>query len=70
MGFKHSGDIRCNIVAARISLEDGAKFESSIDMDPKASKSGFNANARSEQAHSAGNGVNAPRAATDPLPLA
>jgi hypothetical protein len=46
VGIKHSGDVRCNIVAARISLEDGAKFESSIDMDPKASKSGFNANAR------------------------
>ncbi len=46
MGIKHSGDVRCNIVAARISLEDGAKFESSIVMDPKASKSGFNANAR------------------------
>jgi hypothetical protein len=36
VGIKHSGDVRCNIVATRISLEDGAKFESSIDINANA----------------------------------
>jgi cytoskeletal protein CcmA (bactofilin family) len=29
-----SGNVRGNIVAPRVTLEDGAKFKGSIDMDP------------------------------------
>ncbi|MGH8503066.1 MAG: bactofilin family protein [Gammaproteobacteria bacterium] len=36
--IKQSGDVRGNIVAPRVSLEDGAKFKGSIDMEPKAAK--------------------------------
>jgi cytoskeletal protein CcmA (bactofilin family) len=36
--IKQSGDVRGNIVAPRVSLEDGAKFKGSIDMEPKAGK--------------------------------
>lgn len=35
---KSSGDVRGNIVAPRVSLEDGSKFKGSIDMEPKAGK--------------------------------
>ncbi|MBA2490372.1 MAG: polymer-forming cytoskeletal protein [Gammaproteobacteria bacterium] len=38
--IKLSGDVRGNIVAPRVSLEDGAKFKGSIDMEPKHAKSG------------------------------
>jgi len=38
--IKQSGDVRGNIVAPRVSLEDGAKFKGSIDMEPKSAKSG------------------------------
>jgi cytoskeletal protein CcmA (bactofilin family) len=31
-----SGNVRGNISAPRVTLEDGAKFKGSIDMDPKA----------------------------------
>lgn len=34
---RRSGRVRGNIVAPRISLEDGASFNGSIDMEPKAS---------------------------------
>lgn len=37
--IKQSGDVRGNIIAPRVSLEDGAKFKGSIDMEPKVSKS-------------------------------
>jgi cytoskeletal protein CcmA (bactofilin family) len=37
--IKQSGDVRGNIVAPRVSLEDGAKFKGSIDMGPKVGKS-------------------------------
>lgn len=33
-----SGDVRGNIVAPRVSLDDGAKFKGSIDMELKADK--------------------------------
>ena len=29
-----SGNVRGNIIAPRVTLEDGAKFKGSIDMDP------------------------------------
>ncbi len=32
--ISNSGNVRGNIVAPRVSLEDGAKFKGSIDMDP------------------------------------
>jgi cytoskeletal protein CcmA (bactofilin family) len=35
---KSSGDVRGNIVAPRVTLEDGAKFKGSIDMESKAAK--------------------------------
>jgi len=34
-----SGNVRGNIVAPRVTLEDGAKFKGSIDMDPGESNS-------------------------------
>ena len=34
-----SGDVRGNIVAPRVTLEDGARFKGSIDMDPADSLS-------------------------------
>ena len=34
-----SGRVEGNIVAPRVTLEDGAKFKGSIDMDPGADKS-------------------------------
>ena len=33
---RESGEVRGNITAPRVSLEDGAKFKGSIDMEPKA----------------------------------
>ena len=33
-----SGRVKGNIVAPRVTLEDGAKFKGSIDMDPGESK--------------------------------
>jgi cytoskeletal protein CcmA (bactofilin family) len=36
--IRQSGDVRGNIVAPRVSLDDGAKFKGSIDMEPKAGK--------------------------------
>ena len=35
-----SGNVRGNIVAPRVTLEDGAKFKGSIDMDPGEPASG------------------------------
>ena len=34
-----SGKVKGNIVAPRVTLEDGAKFKGSIDMDPGGNKS-------------------------------
>lgn len=34
--IKESSDVKGNVVAARVSLEDGAKFKGSIDMDVEA----------------------------------
>ena len=36
--IKHSGDVRGNIVAPRVSLEDGTKIKGSIKMEPKRTK--------------------------------
>ncbi len=33
---RESGNVRGNIIAPRVSLEDGAKFKGSIDMEPKS----------------------------------
>jgi cytoskeletal protein CcmA (bactofilin family) len=33
--LRQSGSVRGNIVAPRVSLEDGSKFKGSIDMEPK-----------------------------------
>lgn len=35
---RESGEVRGNITAPRVSLEDGAKFKGAIDMEPKAAK--------------------------------
>lgn len=35
---RESGEVRGNITAPRVSLEDGAKFKGAIDMEPKAGK--------------------------------
>ena len=35
--LRQSGSVRGNIVAPRVSLEDGSKFKGSIDMEPKSS---------------------------------
>ena len=35
---RESGEVRGNITAPRVSLEDGAKFKGAIDMEPKAPK--------------------------------
>jgi cytoskeletal protein CcmA (bactofilin family) len=35
-----SGNVRGNIVAPRVTLEDGANFKGSIDMDPSAAATG------------------------------
>ena len=34
--LRQSGTVRGNIVAPRVSLEDGSKFKGSIDMEPKS----------------------------------
>lgn len=36
--IRKTGDVRGNLVAPRIGLEEGAKFRGSIDMEPKASR--------------------------------
>lgn len=33
-----SGNVRGNLIAPRVTLEDGAKFKGSIDMDPASGK--------------------------------
>ena len=35
---RRSGSVRGNITAPRVSLEDGANFKGTIDMDPKANQ--------------------------------
>ncbi len=35
---RRSGSVRGNITAPRVSLEDGANFKGTIDMDPKANR--------------------------------
>lgn len=35
---RESGEVRGNITAPRVSLEDGAKFKGAIDMEPKTAK--------------------------------
>jgi cytoskeletal protein CcmA (bactofilin family) len=35
---RESGEVRGNITAPRVSLEDGAKFKGAIDMEPKGGK--------------------------------
>ncbi len=37
--IRRTGNVRGNIVAPRVNLEDGAKFKGSIEMDPKAVES-------------------------------
>lgn len=37
---RESGEVRGNITAPRVSLEDGSKFKGAIDMEPKPPKSG------------------------------
>ena len=37
--IRQTGDVRGNIVAPRVTLEDGAKFKGGIDMEPKAERS-------------------------------
>jgi cytoskeletal protein CcmA (bactofilin family) len=36
--LRQSGSVRGNIVAPRVSLEDGSKFKGSIDMEPKSAE--------------------------------
>jgi len=36
--LRQSGTVRGNIVAPRVSLEDGSKFKGSIDMEPKSAE--------------------------------
>lgn len=36
--IRQTGDVRGNIVAPRVTLEDGAKFKGGIDMEPKADR--------------------------------
>ena len=38
MIIRQTGDVRGNIVAPRVTLEDGAKFKGGIDMEPKAER--------------------------------
>lgn len=37
---RESGEVRGNITAPRVSLEDGSKFKGAIDMEPRPPKSG------------------------------
>ena len=39
IAIQKSGTVRGNLVAPRVSLEDGAKFKGSIDMEPAADQS-------------------------------
>ena len=43
-----SGEVRGNITSPRVSLEDGAKFKGSIDMEPRSSSSGSSASSSKE----------------------
>ncbi len=36
--IRESGNVRGNLIAPRVSLDDGAKFKGSIDMEPKSVK--------------------------------
>jgi len=36
--IRQTGDVRGNIVAPRVTLEDGAKFKGGIDMEPKSAR--------------------------------
>ncbi|PYV38461.1 MAG: hypothetical protein DMG09_11920 [Acidobacteria bacterium] len=35
---RNSGNVRGNITAPRVALEDGSRFKGSIDMEPRADK--------------------------------
>ena len=48
-----SGNVRGNIVAPRVTLEDGAIFKGSIDMDPAGASHGKAPKAAEEPANSA-----------------
>ena len=44
--LRQSGTVRGNIVAPRVSLEDGSKFKGSIDMEPKSAEKRAQADTR------------------------
>ena len=55
-----SGNVRGNIVAPRVTLEDGAIFKGSIDMDPGESASSKVSLAKQKPANTSSSGDSAP----------
>ena len=62
---RESGEVRGNITAPRVSLEDGAKFKGAIDMEPKAGKErpGTSERATDRPAHAADTGAGGTKSA-------
>lgn len=61
VSIRKNAQVNGNITAPRVSLEDGAKFKGSIEMDPKAVEAAFGANAGASGATAKGG---APRVAS------
>lgn len=65
--LRATGDVRGNLTAPRVSLEDGAQFKGAIDMEPKRSSSGGAGGSRSESsAPSSPSGSSAPSSSGAP----
>lgn len=74
---RESGEVRGNITAPRVSLEDGSKFKGAIDMEPRPPKSGVadrmaaggsrpaGESAKGEAAGAGGSGTTSGSGATD-----
>ncbi|HKK06793.1 MAG TPA: polymer-forming cytoskeletal protein [Gammaproteobacteria bacterium] len=56
--IRKSGNVLGNIVAPRVTLEDGAKFKGSIEMEPKAGEA-FGGGGKKSEAESRGTGTGA-----------
>ena len=65
VSIRANAQVECNVVAARVSLEEGARFKGSIDMDPERVKDslGKKLGSRERASDSAGKPRSTPAAA-------
>ena len=64
--IRKSAQVRGNVTSPRVSVEDGAKFKGSIEMDPQAAQGGLNRGGQPKPALQAGQ-PQKPQASTSPV---